>query len=76
MVRAVTVVQLQCNAKQDSKRRIATAPVMLVSCGAVRLLAAGWGGRGTMIIKWPGFTEILVSDISPSPRERVRQRGI
>ena len=33
------------------------------------------GREGTMIIKRPGFTEILVSDISPSPRERVR-RGI
>ena len=61
--------------KQDSKRRIATAPVMVVSCGAVRLVAAGWGGRGTMIIKWPGFTEILVSDISPSPEREGETEG-
>ena len=54
--------------KQDLNRRIATALVIVVRCAAVRLLVAGWGGRGTMIIKWPGFTEILVSDISPSPR--------
>ena len=33
------------------------------------------GREGTMIIKWPGFTEILVSDISPSPEREGETEG-